>query len=161
MEKTPRSRPARRFGCKQPPTHLLALIHDVSRITHDRLHSELPELQRSCRLIMMHLAHNDNVTQLDLVHATHLKPPTVSVSLQKMELNGLVSRRSDDNDLRVTRVSLTEKGCELDRSIIEKIQARERELEACLTEDEKATLIRLLEKLHKNLTQGDESLEEN
>ena len=141
--------------------HVMNLIHEISRITHDRIKRNCPEMQRSCRLIMMELAHRDNVTQLDLVHATHLKAPTVSVSLQKMERDGLVLRRPDEDDLRATRVFLTEKGREMDRSIVTKIRENEHEIENCLSEEELRTLRAILLKILNNLIGGVPSREED
>jgi len=136
---------------RRPPERVSTLIHEINRITMDRIRENCPELQRSCRLIMMELAHKDNITQLDLVHATHLKAPTVSVSLQKMERDGLVLRRQDQEDLRATRVFLTDKGRELDRQIIGKIMEQDSEVEKCLTEEEKEIMLKLLRKIRNNL----------
>ena len=117
-------------------------------------------MQRSCRLIMMHLARNDNITQLDLVRATHLKAPTVSVCLQKMEAEGYVARKSDEQDMRAMRVFLTEKGREIDRRVISKIREQEQRISDCLTAEEKNTLLELLSKIRVNLLE-DQTNSEN
>ncbi len=140
---------------RRSPERVSTLIHDISRITMDRVRQNCPELQRSCRLIMMELAYKDNITQLDLVHATHLKAPTISVSLQKMEREGLVLRQQDPEDLRATRVFLTEKGHALDRQIVSKIVEQENEVEKCLSDEEKKLLMDLLKKIRSNLLEGE------
>ena len=129
----------------------MGLIHEIDRLTHERVKASAPPMQRSCRMILMHLARMDNVTQLDLVHATHLKAPTVSVCLQKMESEGYVARQPDEHDMRAVRVFLTDKGKEFDRRVISKIQEQERRISDCLTEEEKCTLIGLLTKIRTNL----------
>ena len=144
--------------CRLEPS-AVRLIHDISRIMHERIRKSCPEMQRSCRLILMELSRQDNVTQLDLVRATHLKAPTVSVSLQKMERNGIVKRCQDSDDLRATRVFLTEQGRVLDAQIIEKIKERESEAEACLTKEEIETLMHLLTKIKNSLLGGTDHLE--
>ena len=161
MEKEPKlSHPP--FPLREPQEmHVTALIHDISRITHERVKHDCPEMQRSCRLIMMELAHRDNVTQLELVRATHLKAPTVSVSLQKMEHSGIVMRKRDVEDLRATRVFLTDKGRDMHNHIISKIKEQENEAESALTEEEKETLKLLLCKIHSKLIGGTEDLEES
>ena len=133
------------------PPNPMAMIHEIDRLTHEKVKSFAPPIPRSCRMIMMHLARQDNVTQLDLVHATRLKPPTVSVCLQKMEAEGLVIRRTDEQDMRVTRVFLTEKGREIDSQVISKIREHELHVSDCLTPDEQQTLISLLTKIRTNL----------
>ena len=138
----------------------VGLIHEIDRLTHERLKAFAPPMQRSCRMILMHLARMDNVTQLDLVHTTHLKAPTVSVCLQKMEAEGYVERRPDEHDMRAMRVLLTDKGKELDRSVVSKIHEQEQCISDCLTDEEKSTLIRLLSKIRTNLLE-DQSSREN
>lgn len=137
------------------------LIHDISRITHERVKRDCPEMQRSCRLIMMELAFRDNVTQLELVHATHLKAPTISVSLQKMERDGIVLRKQDPDDLRATRVFLTDKGRNMHNHIISKIHENDTLAESALTEEELKTLTALLLKVRNHLIGGSEHFEES
>ena len=129
----------------------MGLIHEIDRLTHERIKANAPPMQRSCRMILMHLARMDNITQLDLVRATHLKAPTVSVCLQKMESEGYVARQSDEHDMRAVRVFLTDKGKEFDSRVISKIQEQEQRVSDCLTEEEKRTLIGLLTKIRTNL----------
>ena len=137
-----------------PPDHISALLHDINRISMEQIKNNCPELKRSCRLILMELSHKDNVTQLDLVRATHLKAPTVSVSLQKMEKDGLVLRRQDEEDLRATRVFLTENGRKLDQQIISKLKEHDTAIENCLTPEEKKIMLQLLKKIRNNLIGG-------
>ncbi len=146
-----------------PPSnpHVMGLIHEISRLTHEKIKVDCPEMQRSARMIMMELARRDNVTQLDLVKATHLKAPTVSVVLQKMEKDGIVSRRSDAYDLRATRVSLTEKGREMDNQVLERVREEERRMESSLTPEEAQTLEQILLKIRDYLTGGNNSSEHN
>ncbi len=95
-------------------------IHDAAKLYQDRMrrYSEQDGLPSSYRMLIFHLARmTPGVTQLDLVKATHLKPPTVSVTLAKMERDGLVTRCSNENDLRQTLVYLTEKGKSIDERI--------------------------------------------
>ena len=88
-------------------------IHDAAKLYGDRMRSksEHDGLPSSYRMLIFHLAPmKPGVNQLDLVKATHLKPPTVSVTLQRMERDGLVTRKSNEDDLRQTLVYLTERG---------------------------------------------------
>lgn len=50
------------------------------------------------------------VSQSDLCHFLHVKPPTASVALQNLEAQGLIVRRKAEHDSRVTLVELSEKG---------------------------------------------------
>lgn len=60
--------------------------------------------------VLRMLATHRDLSQRDLADHLMLSRPTVTRVLQRMERNGLVERRADDADQRVTRVSLTEEG---------------------------------------------------
>ncbi len=129
-------------------------IHDAAKLYRDRMRrlSEQDGLPSSYRMLIFHLAHMEpGVTQLDLVKATHLKPPTVSVTLQKMERDGLVTRRSNENDMRQTLVFLTDKGKQIDERI--RVMHRDGDDAALLglSDDEIETLSLLLNKVIDNL----------
>ena len=109
--------------------------------------------QPGAHLVLSMLAVCDGITQLELVKATHLRPPTVSVILQKMEAEGLVERKSDEHDRRAVRVTLTEAGRVLDRKNIEMIRALDSVALCDLSEDEIAALMVILPKIRNNLLQ--------
>lgn len=135
------------------PTPMM-LLNEISHLMGERIHNEHDELfsQRSIRLLIMELAHRDGRTQLDLVNATHLKAPTVSVTMQKLEKEGIVIRKPDEYDQRATRVFLTEKGRELDDRARKSIHEAEENAMSALTEDDRAMLFRLLLKVRDTLT---------
>jgi DNA-binding MarR family transcriptional regulator len=114
--------------------------------------------QPGAHLVLSMLAVRDGITQLALVQATHLRPPTVSVILKKMEEEGLIARREDENDRRAIRVTLTDTGRALDRKNIETIHALDEIALRDLSEDEVAALMVILPKIRNNLlsSQGEE-----
>lgn len=110
--------------------------------------------QNSCRMLLMHLAFGDGVTQLELAAATKLKPPTVSVALKKMESEGYITRRSDEKDLRAVRVYLTEKGRMLDRANERKLREIDDIMMQGFSEEECRVLGDLLLRVRNNLAKG-------
>jgi DNA-binding MarR family transcriptional regulator len=93
------------------------------------------------------LIANAGITQRDLAKALHVAPPTVTKMLHSMEKAGLVRRRADAEDARLTRVELTDAG-----------RARELRMRAAaaeyvnatigtLPEDDRRELARLLDSL--------------
>ena len=132
----------------------MTLIGEISRLMNSRLmvgEDKNSLLQKSSRLIMMSLAKRDAVTQLNLVRETHLKAPTVSVTLQKLERDGYVERRPDNYDLRAIRVYLTEKGKDYNRYIVSRVRKEEVAVLQCLTEAENKQLFRLLARLREHM----------
>lgn len=132
----------------------MVLISEIHRLMGDKIREkgeDNPLSQKSGRALLLELSKRDGRTQLDLVKATHLKAPTISVVLQKMEHEGYVRRTPDQYDLRATRVYLTEKGRELDNKIKKRIREEEEHAMSNLTSSESETLIKLLEKIKNNI----------
>jgi len=142
-----------------PTPNPMSLIGEISRIMNSRIldgEEKNSLFQKSSRLLMVELTRKDGVTQLDLVRSTHLKAPTISVTLQKLEKEGFVERKHDDYDLRAIRVYLTEKGKSYNRYIIKKVIKEESEALECLTDTESKQLMRLLAKIKENLIEDNE-----
>lgn len=132
----------------------MMLIGEVARLMGEKVREKCgdnPIIQKSGKIIMIELAKKDGRTQLDLSRATHLKAPTVSISLGKLEREGYVKRQPDEYDLRATRVFLTEKGRSLDDEIKRRITEEESYVTAALTDEEKETLVKILTKIKKNI----------
>lgn len=89
------------------------MINDISHLFHGKMRSVQTEgilSQHGARMILSALAHNEGLRQIDLVALTHMKAPTVSVIIKKMEAEGLVTHQIQASDLRATRLYLTAKG---------------------------------------------------
>ncbi len=126
------------------------VLTDVSRLIFRRLKKggEDVGLKPGYRHIIFHLAHGDDGgTQQDLVKHTRLSAPTISVSLAKMELEGIVTRKTDSEDMRNVRVNLTDKGWALDRAVRGIMQNVEEDFAAALNEEELAEMKRMLLKV--------------
>ncbi len=95
------------------------MTNEVSKLFRDIINRDVEKLgvQNSYRQLLFHLSRKDGVSQLELARATHLKAPTVSVTLKNMEADGLVERKGDINDLRIIHVYLTDKGRQTDDKI--------------------------------------------
>ncbi len=130
------------------------VVNEITRLFQARMRRQDPEgvlSQDSARLIMRSLAHKDGKSQLDLVRETHLKPPTVSVTLRRLEEEGMVLRESDPIDQRVTRVYLSARGVEHVEKIRERLRALETELMQGFSEEEAACLLQFLERMRDNI----------
>ena len=141
------------------------LCNDISRLCRARMRGE-GEMdgvlsQPGARAILSMLGVSDGLSQRELVKATYLRPPTVSVILQKMEEAGIVERRTDALDRRIVRVHLTERGRETDERTIARIQQNDARAMAGLSEEECETLLRLLGKIRDNLVAAEDEVAEN
>ena len=130
------------------------VVNEIARLFHARMRRQEPAdllSQDSARLIMRSLAHKDGKSQLDLVRETHLKAPTVSVTLRRLEEDGVVRRETDPMDQRVTRVYLSERGIAHVETVRERLRALDAELMQGFTEEETACLLHFLERMRDNI----------
>lgn len=130
------------------------LIMDMSRIIHDMMRENERTLgiKSGYRSILFHLAKEEKgVTQLSLVNKTRLKAPTISLTLQNMEREGLVERKPNPEDMRETLVMLTPAGKSLDEIMYSSIKSVEERIAVALTEEEQNTLIDLILKMRGDL----------
>ena len=152
--------------CKRPPRdpNPSMLIGEISKLFRDKMrqNSEKLGFKNGYRQMLMFLSFQDGVTQIDLVRASHFKAPTVSVTLKKMEEEGLVRREADAVDMRQTRVYLTDKGRELNELFRGKIIEFEKMMLADLSKEETETLLCYLTRVRdKILSQETDDAEED
>ena len=110
--------------------------------------------QHGAHLVLSTLAVGDGINQKDLVSKTHLRPPTVSVILRRMEEEGLVERRISEVDRRAVGVFLTDAGRALDKENIERIKSIDLYALEGITESEIEALMEILPKIRNNLIEG-------
>jgi DNA-binding MarR family transcriptional regulator len=99
------------------------------------------------------LSVEDGVTQRDVARSLHVAPPTVSKMLSTLEKTGLVERRPDETDQRLTRVYLTAAGRERGDEMSAAVSQYVRATFATLSERDRRDLARLLEKLGARISE--------
>lgn len=101
--------------------------------------------------ILLRLREGEGLTQSELAEACTVEGPTMSKALGRMERTGLVARRADTTDARVSRVYLTEQGLGACRAVDEIWSNLEERTVAGLSVEERALLHRLLLQVEQNL----------
>lgn len=131
---------------------LMMLINELAKLFHDRIKGECEKLgvPSSYRHILFILGREDGLNQLDLAKLTHLKAPTVSVTLQKMEAEGIVQRKADAADQRVTRIYLTDKGNRINDIVREKFMEAEKSILEEVSPGDETTVKDILGKIIDN-----------
>jgi len=102
-------------------------------------------------LCLRRLACEDGLAQKELAETMFLSAPTVSRMLKTMEEGGLIERRPDTADQRLTRVFLTGAGRRLAATIGSVTAALVEETFGSLTTAERHELTRLLDRLSAGL----------
>lgn len=102
----------------------------------------------SQKRILMLLEELGPVSQSELTRTLGIQPGSASEVLGKLETAGLILRTPSEKDRRTTLVSLTNAGKTEAAEAGARRKQRHMEQFGCLTEEEKATLLPLLEKLN-------------
>lgn len=102
-------------------------------------------------MFLLHLWQEDGLTQSELAESMCIQPATLTRMLDRMAKSGLVERRKDAEDQRLSRVYLTERGHALRKPVEETWWELERISMAGFTQEERILLRRLLLQLIDNL----------
>jgi DNA-binding MarR family transcriptional regulator len=100
------------------------------------------------------VGERDGITQRDLAAELHLAPPTVTKMLQAMQKAGVVERRQDEHDQRLTRVYLTTAGRRLLDEVRVVASNYVNQTIAPLPEEDRRELLRLLGALSDGMRQA-------
>jgi MarR family transcriptional regulator, organic hydroperoxide resistance regulator len=144
------------------PGDLNHLYIQANRMHHRRAHNRFNELglgEGQPRLLK-HLAREDGLSQAELARRCHLEPATVTVTLTRMEKNGLVERRADETDHRITRIFMTEEGQRMHRILEEMHAEMEEETFEGFAPDEREQLAGYFVRMRDNLRRAEGPLPE-
>lgn len=130
--------------------YLLSQVCKLRRARGSTLLEKLG-LYRGQHFILSILWEQEGLTHSELAEQLHVRPATITNALKRMEKAGLVERRRDTKDQRVSRVYLTDAGRNV-RSEVERVWAEleERTFAGFDTKD-RHLFRRLLLHIHKNL----------
>ena len=130
-----------RYAAEDKDGKLLTLLRVLGHLGH---HMEGPGGQGR---ILSVLKANGEMTQRALTEMLGIQPGSASEIITKLERAGLVIRTPNPDDRRTADISLTEAGEARAEVAAEKAKTFKEELLSALTEEEKDTLLPLLEKL--------------
>lgn len=100
---------------------------------------------------IMLLSQHEDMSQKEIAEELQVKPPTVNVMVQRMEKAGIIGRKHDPDDQRVTRVFLTEKGQEMKTLVARQVEKNESYVQKGFTDTEKCLFRRFLEQIIENI----------
>lgn len=109
------------------------------------------ELSAGQPKVLEYLLASDGAVQKDIAEACMIEPATVTSLLARMEKNGLIERRSREEDKRYILVYLTEKGRELAEASVDVFGKVEEGVLAGFSEEERERFISYLEQVNENL----------
>lgn len=130
---------------------LIRLIHNYSAVNYKKFRNlgihpgQLPVLKK--------VYEEEGISLKGLANAVHIKPPTVTVTIQRLEKAGLVYKKPDAEDQRVSRIYLTEKGKDLQMEIARLIHENEQLLTGGFSAEEMELLRSYFKRMVENLQQ--------
>lgn len=122
---------------------ILLNIRDIEQ----RMHF-LYDGKKSQRRILIILRDEESITQRELTEKLSIKPASVSEVLAKLANKGYIIRVPSSIDKRTMVISLTEEGRRIADEAYQSRSLRIVEMLSCFDDDEKDTLLSLLEKLN-------------
>lgn len=134
------------------------IMHDNHANVNDKLIKNLRNISHTMRFlyegrgsqkrILIILSEVESITQKELTERLGIQPGSASEVLAKLENTGLITRAVSEKDRRTTNILLTDCGKHLALEAKEQRKRRHEEMFSCLTEEEKMSLLSLLEKVN-------------
>jgi DNA-binding MarR family transcriptional regulator len=101
--------------------------------------------------VLNRLWEEDGLSQQELAERTFKDPPNTTRILDKLQRKGLIVRRPDASDRRVQLIYLTDQGRRLRDVLVPLAQQVLARACAGISEDERATVLRVLKRIDVNL----------
>ncbi len=133
---------------------LIAQTCKAHRGVADRLLADIG-LHIGQEMILAHLWRKDGLIQSELVGQLGVQPATVTKMLNRMAQSGLVERRKDSQDQRISRVYLTNQGQAIKKEVEQVWAQLEQYTIQSLNPEDQILLRRLLMQIRDNLYQSE------
>lgn len=101
--------------------------------------------------LLFRLWQEDGVTQMQLCEHLKCEPPTVTNMVKSLEQNGFIYRKRDEQDARVMRIFLTDKGKELEKPVVFKWEQQQEKLLHSFLPEERLLLRDFMKRMERNL----------
>ena len=113
----------------------------------------ISEGKGSQKRILMILLENGTMTQSALTEQLSIQPGSASEVLGKLETAELILRTPSETDRRTADICLTASGKSAAEAAYAQRQVRHQQMFSCLSNEEKETLLQLLEKVNADWKQ--------
>lgn len=142
-------------GQKRRERSMPALFMEINRQYGKKCFGRLHDMgiQPGQMPIIMIVYGNDGCSQKEIAQKMGVKPPTVNISIQRLEKADIVCRKRDEKDQRVMRVYLTENGKKTVEGIIKQNHAMEKVMFNNFNDTELCLMRRFFEQILENIEQ--------
>ena len=130
-----------------------SLMMEISRMYMEKCFGKLKKLGIHPRQIpiLAHLYKEDGCSQKELARRMGVTPPTVTVSIQRLEKSGLLIRKQDEKDQRVSRIYLSDEGRRIIKEGMRMAKEGEQQILAGFSESELCLMRRFCAQIKENI----------
>ncbi|HHX53120.1 MAG TPA: MarR family transcriptional regulator [Erysipelothrix sp.] len=102
-------------------------------------------------MVLYYLSLNGGITQIELAKHLSVTAPSLGRLLSTMEDNGLVTRSTHDDDLRIRKLHLTKKGSKLGKECNDIVIQFKNDISKGISQQELDNMRRTLDKMVENV----------
>jgi DNA-binding MarR family transcriptional regulator len=110
--------------------------------------------------IMLALDHADGQTPGQLAARLGVRPPTITKTINRLQVQGFLEKRASEADARQAHIFLTDTGRDTIRAIEKSVRKTEKQALKGLDKKDQKTLSKLLARIEANLSGDGEALVE-
>lgn len=129
-------------------------LHAAARLSRTALAARLLEhgFYAGQDQIMLALNHEDGQTPGQLAIRLGVRPPTITKTINRLQVQGFLEKRASESDARQAHVFLTESGRETIRAIEKSVRKTDKQAFRGLDKKEQKLLGKLLQRVEANLS---------
>lgn len=133
------------------------LLHRVMLAHRALIRHKMQEvgLHRGQPPVLFALQERDGMANSEMAEFLHITPATLTNKVKRMEKAGLVVRRRDPEDERISRIYFTEKGRSIMNELHDAVMEREESMLVGFTDEEAELLKSQIRRVLKNIETSD------
>lgn len=132
----------------------MSRLHSAARLARTALASRLLAhgFYAGQDQIMLSLDHEDGQTPGQLATRLGVRPPTITKTINRLQVQGFLEKRASEADARQAHIFLTETGRDTIRTIEKSVRKTEKQAFRGLDKKDQKALAKLLSRIEANLS---------
>lgn len=140
---------------QQKLTQLMHTFLHVNRLRRMMVESEISKLGIHCSQhnMLTLIAGSKNICQKEIAQKLEISSAAVAVTLNKLELSGLIERTQSFDDARMNHITITDKGAELLKSTKTVLDAIDSRLFEGIDDEQIEAMQKIMDSMTENIKQ--------
>ncbi len=134
----------------------MSRLHSAARLSRTALAARLLNhgFYAGQDQIMLALDHEDGQTPGQLAARLGVRPPTITKTINRLQVQGFLHKRASESDARQAHIFLTDSGRDAIKAIEKSVRKTEKQALKGLDKKEQKALSKLLSRVEANLSNG-------